>query len=70
MLFAIGKGSIPQVTSFDKKHLCDQITNYDRKMVVSTYNKAMHRTLREHYSKTDHKVIDYYKGLLKHYSED
>lgn len=54
----------------DKKHLSDQKTDDDREIIKPAYDKAMQRNLWERLTKTNHKDVTYYKGLLKRYTED
>ena len=54
----------------DKKHLSDLMTDDDREIISPAYDAAMHRNLWERLTKTNHKDVTYYKGLLKRYTED
>jgi ryanodine receptor 2 len=54
----------------DKKHLSDLMTVDDREIVKPAYDDAVTRTLWECLTKTNHKDVIYYKGLLKRYTED
>ena len=54
----------------DKKYLSDLMTDDDREIIPPAYDAAMHRNLWERISKTNHKDVTYYKGLLKRYTED
>lgn len=54
----------------DKKHLSDLMTDDDRENIPCAYDAAMHRNLWERLTKTNHKDVTYYKGLLKRYTED
>ena len=54
----------------DKKHLSDRMTDDDREIIPPAYDAAMHRNLWERITKTNHKDVIYYKGLLKRYTED
>lgn len=54
----------------DKKHLSDRMTDDDREIIPPAYDAAMHRNLWERITKTNHKDVTYYKGLLKRYTED
>lgn len=54
----------------DKKHLSDLMTDDDREIIQPAYDAAMHRNLWERITKTNHKDVTYYKGLLKRYTED
>ncbi len=63
-------GSPPFEEIINKKHLSDLMTDDDREIIPSAYNDAMHRNLWERITKTNHKDVTYYKGLLKRYTED
>lgn len=54
----------------DKKHFSDLMTDDDRENISPAYDAAMHRNLWERITKTNHKDVTYYKGLLKRYTED
>jgi hypothetical protein len=54
----------------DKKHLSDRMTEDDRENIPHAFDAAMHRNLWERITKTNHKDVTYYKGLLKSYTED
>lgn len=54
----------------DKKHLSDLMTDDDREIIPPAYDAAMHHDLWERITKTNHKDVTYYKGLLKRYTED
>lgn len=54
----------------DKKYLSDRMTDDDREIIKPAYNDAVTRTLWERLTKTNHKDVAYYKGLLKRYTED
>ena len=54
----------------DKKHLSDLMTDDDREIIPPAYDAAMHRNFWERITKTNHKDVTYYKGLLKRYTED
>ena len=54
----------------DKKYLSDQMTDDDREIIKPAYDAAVTRTLWERLTKTNHKDVTYYKGLLKRYTED
>ena len=63
-------GSLSFEEIIDKKHLSDLMTDDDREIVKPAYDAAMHRNLWERITKTNHKDVTYYKGLLKCYTED
>ena len=54
----------------DKKHFSDLMTDDDREIIPPAYDAAMHRNLWERITKTNHKDVTYYKGLLRRYTED
>lgn len=54
----------------DKKHLSDLMTDDDREIISPAFDAAMHRNLWERITKTNHKDVTYYKGLLKRYTKD
>ena len=54
----------------DKKYLSDQMTDDDREIIKPAYDDAITRTIWERLTKTNHKNVTYYKGLLKCYVED
>ena len=54
----------------DKQHLSDQMTEDDREAIKPAYDAAVRRTLWERLTKTNHKDVTYYKGLLKRYTEE
>lgn len=56
--------------TIDKKYLSDQMTDDDREIIKPAYEDAVTRTLWERLTKTNHKDVIYYKGLLKRYTED
>ena len=63
-------GSQPFEEIINKKHLSDLMTDDDRENIPRAYDAAMHRNLWERITKTNHKDVTYYKGLLKRYTED
>lgn len=54
----------------DKKHLGDLMTEDDREGLRYAYDDAKRRTIWERISKSNHKDVTYYKGLLKVYAEE
>lgn len=54
----------------DKQHLSDSMTEDDREAIKPAYDAAVRRTLWERLTKTNHKDVTYYKGLLKRYTEE
>ena len=55
---------------FDKKHIRNLMTEDDREGIVEAYRNAQQRTLWERITKTNHKDVTYYKGLLKEYTRE
>lgn len=54
----------------DKKQLSERMTDDDREIIKPAYDDAVTRTLWERLTKTNHKDVTYYKGLLKRYTEE
>ena len=54
----------------DKKHLRDMMTEDDREGIAYAYRNAQQRTLWERITKTNHKDVTFYKGLLMEYTRD
>ena len=54
----------------DKKQLSERMTDDDREIIKPAYDDAVTQTLWERLTKTNHKDVTYYKGLLKRYTED
>lgn len=54
----------------DKQHLSDLMTDDDREMIAPAYDEAVRRDIRELITKTNHKDVTFYKGLLKRYTEE
>lgn len=54
----------------DKKDLRDMMTEDDREGITHAYRDATQRTLWERITKTNHKDVTYYKGLLKEYTRE
>lgn len=54
----------------DKKNFSNLMTDDDREIIPPAYDAAMHRSLWERITKTNHKDMSFYKGLLKRYTED
>lgn len=63
-----GSSSFEEIV--DKKHLGDLMTDDDREIIPPAYDAAMHRNMWERITKSNHKDVTYYKGLLKRYTED
>lgn len=54
----------------DKWHIKDMVTEDDREGVQRAYRDAQRRTLWERVTKSNHKDVTFYKGLLKVYAEE
>ena len=54
----------------DKKDLRDMMTEDDREGISYAYRNAQQRTLWERITKTNHKDVTYYKGLLEEYTRE
>lgn len=54
----------------DKKDLRDMMTEDDREGITHAYHDATQRSLWERLTKTNHKDVTYYKGLLKEYTRE
>lgn len=54
----------------DKNHLRDMMTEDDREGIAHAYRNAQQRTLWERITKTNHKDVTYYKGLLEEYTRE
>ena len=54
----------------DKKELRDKLTADDREGISDAYRHAQQRTLLERITKTNHKDVTYYKGLLEEYTRE
>lgn len=54
----------------DKKNLRDMMTEDDREGIAHAYRNAQQRTLWERITKTNHKDVTYYKGLLEEYTRE
>lgn len=55
---------------FEEQKLRKLITDDDREGVDAAFKDAMEQTLWERVTKTNHKDVTYYKGLLKEYTRD
>lgn len=55
---------------FDKEHVRNLMTEDDREDIAEAYRNAQQRTLWERLTKTNHKDVTYYKGLLKEYTRE
>lgn len=54
----------------EEEKLRELMTNDDREGIEEAYKDAMERTLWERITKTNHKDVAYYKGLLHEYTRD
>lgn len=54
----------------DKKQFRDMMTEDDRERVAEAYRDAQQRTLWERITKSNHKDVTYYKGLLEEYTRE
>lgn len=54
----------------DKGHIKDMVTEDDREGVQRAYWDAQRRTLWERVTRSNHKQVTFYKGLLKVYAEE
>ena len=55
---------------FDEQKLRELMTDDDRESVEAAYEDATKQTMWERITKTNHKDVTYYKGLLKEYTCD
>lgn len=63
-----GKKDIPLV--FDEQRLRKLSTDDDREMIEPAYEDATRQTIWEKITKSNHKDVTYYKGLLFEYTKD
>lgn len=54
----------------DKRHISMLMTDDDREGIQYAYADATRRTLWERLTKTNHKDVTYYKGLLEEYTRE
>lgn len=54
----------------DERHLRMLMTEDDREAIHHAYEDATRRTLWERLTKTNHKDVTFYKGLLKEYARE
>ena len=64
------KGSPSFEEIIDKQYLSDRLTEDDREAIKYAYDDAIRRTIVERITKTNHKDVTFYKGLLKRYTKD
>ena len=54
----------------DKRHISMLMTDDDREAIHYAYEDANRRTLWERLTKTNHKDVTFYKGLLEEYARE
>lgn len=54
----------------DKKELREKLTFDDREIITEAHHNAQQRTLWERITKTNHRDVTYYKGLLEEYTRE
>ena len=54
----------------DKRHISALMTEDDREGILYAYEDATRRTLWERITKTNHKDVTFYKGLLEEYTRE
>ena len=54
----------------DKQQLRQQLTENDRKAIARAHREAEQRTLWERITRSNHKDVTFYKGLLLEYTRD
>lgn len=54
----------------NQQRLRDRMTEDDREGIAYAYRNAQQRTLWERITKTNHKDVTYYKGLLEEYTRE
>lgn len=54
----------------NQKQLRNKMTEDDREGIASAYRDAQRRSLWERITKTNHKDVTYYKGLLEEYTRE
>lgn len=54
----------------DKKEVREKLTFDDREIITEAHHNALHRTLWERITKTNHRDVTYYKGLLEEYTRE
>lgn len=54
----------------DKKELREKLTFDDREIIAEAHHNAQQRTLWERITKTNHRDVTYYKGLLEEYTRE
>lgn len=54
----------------NNKELREKLTFDDREIITEAHHNALHRTLWERITKTNHRDVTYYKGLLEEYTRE
>ncbi len=54
----------------EEQKLRELMTEYDRELIEEAHKNATEQTLWERITKTNHKDVTYYKGLLQEYTRD
>lgn len=54
----------------NNKELREKLTYDDREIITEAHHNALHRTLWERITKTNHRDVTYYKGLLEEYTRE
>ncbi len=54
----------------NNKELREKLTLDDREIIAEAHSNALHRTLWERITKTNHRDVTYYKGLLEEYTRE
>lgn len=62
--------SKPLECILDKRHISMLMTDDDREGIHHAYEDATRRTLWERLTKTNHKDVTFYKGLLEEYARE
>ncbi len=62
--------SQPLESILDKRHISMLMTDDDREGIHHAYEDANRRTLWERLTKTNHKDVTFYKGLLEEYTRE
>lgn len=60
----------PLESILDKRHISMLMTGDDREGIHYAYEDATRRTLWERLTKTNHKDVTFYKGLLEEYTKE
>lgn len=54
----------------NNNELREKLTFDDREIITEAHHNALHRTLWERITKTNHRDVTYYKGLLEEYTRE